>query len=57
MSILLQEWYVHDDHTKDNFKHRRLELGLGGKLEDHLLWKVNIDPSLVQEERVNAFFS
>ena len=50
LSMLLQEWYVHDDHAKDNFKHRRLELGLGGKLEDHLLWKVQIDPSLVQED-------
>ena len=50
LSVLLQEWYVHDDHAKDNFKHRRLELGLGGKLEDHLLWKVQIDPSLVQED-------
>ncbi len=50
LSILLQEWYVHDDHAKDNFKHRRLEVGLGGKLEDHLLWKVQIDPSLVQED-------
>ena len=50
LSIVLQEWYVHDDHAKDNFKHRRLELGLGGKIEDHLLWKVQIDPSLVQED-------
>jgi len=50
LSVLLQEWYVHDDHAVDNFKHRRLELGFSGKLEDHLLWKIVIDPSLVQED-------
>ncbi len=50
LSILLHEWYVHDDHANDNFKHRRLELGLSGKLEDHFFWKVQMDPSLVQED-------
>ncbi|MBI3602003.1 MAG: hypothetical protein HY209_03825 [Candidatus Omnitrophica bacterium] len=50
LSLLVQEWYVVDDHAHDNFRHRRLELGVGGNLIDHLKWKLVTDPSLVQED-------
>ena len=50
LGLLVQEWYTFDDHAHDNFRHRRLEMGLSGNLIDHLKWKVQIDPSLVRED-------
>lgn len=50
IGTLLQEWYTIDDHAKDNFRHRRLELNFSGKLMDHLKWKLQIDPSLTRED-------
>lgn len=50
VGALLQEWYTWDEHAKDNFRHRRLELGLSGKLIEHLKWKLQIDPALTRED-------
>ncbi len=50
VGTLLQEWYTYDDHAHDNFRHRRLELGLSGAPLDHLKWKLQIDPALTRED-------
>ncbi len=50
LSLLVQEWYVVDGHANDSFQHRRLELGAGGNMLDHLKWKLVTDPSLVRED-------
>lgn len=50
MGLLIQEWYSVDDHAKDNFRTRRLELAFKGKLIDHLGWEVNIDPTEARED-------
>jgi len=53
-SLLLQEWYIHDndDNKKDTFRTRRAELGVGGKLMEHFGWKLSFDPSQTREENL-----
>ncbi len=50
LGLLLQEWFTHDDHGKDNFRTRRAEISVSGKVLDHFKWMAMIDPSLVRED-------